>query len=58
MRGGCGLFTSGLYNCIASACIDDVWGMNGTLLRCAGGLKPLDTLCCATPEVCDGAERA
>ena len=37
--GGCGLFASGLYNCIASACIGGVWGMTGTLLRCAGGLS-------------------
>jgi hypothetical protein len=33
-------------------------GMNGTVLRCAGGFKPLEALYCTTPEVCDGAERA
>jgi hypothetical protein len=51
------LFAFGLYNCIASACIGGVWGMDGTVLGVLVVLKPLDTLCSTAPEVCEGARR-
>lgn len=47
----------GLYNCIASACIGGVWGGMVPFLDVPVFLSPWIPLCCAAPEVCDGAGR-
>ena len=51
------MFAFGLYNCIASAWIGGVWGMDGAVLRYADVFKPPIPLRCAVPEAFDGAGR-